>query len=151
MKIFFASQSFYPHIGGVSTYLLNLSKGLMQSGNEVVEVHLRPPNEPSEDTVKGIKVFRIPKEPLDKNLLRGYSNFKERIYKECHGEGELFQKEPLITYGYDEYNQINIAIGKQIEERLKAKDACIDYTFSCFLNTDHSSSTVRYSKKQLKV
>ncbi|HLC60061.1 MAG TPA: HAD-IIB family hydrolase [Candidatus Nanoarchaeia archaeon] len=119
MKIFFASQSFYPHIGGVSTYLLNLSKGLMQSGNEVVEVHLRPPNEPSEDTVKGIKVFRIPKEPLDKNLLRGYSNFKERIYKECHGEGELFQKEPLITYGYDEYNQINIAIGKQIEELIE--------------------------------
>jgi len=26
MKIYFASQSFYPHIGGVSTYLLNLQK-----------------------------------------------------------------------------------------------------------------------------
>src|SRR3989339_771981 len=119
MKIFFASQSFYPHVGGVSTYLLNLAKGLMQRGNEVIEVHLRTPNESSEETVKGIKVFRIPKEPLKENLLKGYSNFKERIYKECHGEGELFKKEPLITYGYDEYNQINLSIGKQIEELLE--------------------------------
>lgn len=119
MKIFFASQSFYPHIGGVSTYLLNLAKGLIQMGNEVIEVHLRPPNEPSEDIVKGIKVFRIPKEPLKEDLLKGYSNFKERIYEECHGEGEHFKKEPLITYGYDEYHKINLAIGKQIEELLE--------------------------------
>ena len=87
MKIFFASQSFYPQVGGVSTYLLNLARGLIQRGNEVVEVHLRPPNEPSEELIKGIRVFRIPKEPLNEDLLKGYSNFKERIYKECHGEG----------------------------------------------------------------
>lgn len=119
MKIFFASQSFYPHIGGVSTYLLNLAKGLMQRGDEVVEVHLRPPNEPNEEVVKGIKVFRIPKEPLNDKLLEGYSNFKERIYKECHGEGDFFKKEPLITYGYDDYHQINLSLGKQIEELLE--------------------------------
>src|SRR3989338_5328345 len=119
MKIFFASQSFYPNIGGVSTYLLNLAKGLMQRGNDVIEVHLRPPNESSEDVVKGIKVFRIPKEPLKDELLEGYSNFKERIYKECHGEGDFFKKEPLITYGYDEYHQINLSLGKQIEELLE--------------------------------
>jgi|TARA_Y100000310_G_scaffold24354_1_gene23379 sucrose-phosphate phosphatase subfamily len=119
MKIFFASQSFYPHIGGVSTYLLNLARGLIKRGHEVIEVHLRPPNEPSEETVKGIKVFRIPKEPLNEELLKGYSNFKERIYKECHGEGELFQKEPLMTFGYDDYDQINLLIGKQIEELLE--------------------------------
>ncbi|MBS3105854.1 glycosyltransferase, partial [Candidatus Woesearchaeota archaeon] len=123
MKIFFASQSFYPNIGGVSTYLLNLAKGLMQRGNDVIEVHLRPPNESSEDVVKGIKVFRIPKEPLKNELLKGYSNFKERIYKECHGEGEFFKKEPLITYGYDEYHQINLSLGKQIEELLEKNPA----------------------------
>src|SRR3989338_2502959 len=116
MKVFFASQSFYPHIGGVSTYLLNLAKGLMEGGNEVVEVHLRTPHEASEDNINGVKVFRIPKEPLKEEQLKGYSNFKERIYKECHGEGEFFKKEPLITYGYDEYHQINLSIGKQIEE-----------------------------------
>ena len=119
MKIFFASQSFYPQVGGVSTYLLNLARGLIQRGNEVVEVHLRPPNEPSEDLIKGIKVFRIPKEPLNEDLLKGYSNFKERIYKECHGEGEFFKKEPLITYGYDEYHQLNLSLGRQIEELLE--------------------------------
>src|SRR3990167_4212569 len=109
MRIFFASQSFYPNIGGVSTYLLNLAKGLMERGHEVVEVHLRPPNESSEEIIEGIQVFRIPKEPLNEELLKGYSNFKERIYKECHGEGSLFKKEPLVTYGYDEYYKINIA------------------------------------------
>ncbi len=119
MKIFFASQSFYPHIGGVSTYLLNLARGLVQRGNDVIEVHLRLPDEPVEDVVKEIKVFRIPKEPIKEELLKGYSNFKERIYKECHGEGELFKKEPLITYGYDDYNQINLSIGRQIEELLE--------------------------------
>ncbi len=119
MKIFLASQSFYPHIGGVSTYLLNLAKGLVQRGNEVVEVHLRTPNELTEDTIKGIKVYRIPKTPLRDDLLKGYSNFKERIYKECHGEGEVFKTEPLITYGYDEYHQINSALGKHIEELLE--------------------------------
>src|SRR3989344_1632174 len=123
MKIFFASQSFYPHIGGVSTYLLNLAKGLSQRGNEIVEVHLRIPNELTEDTVKGIKVYRIPKTPLRDDLLKGYSNFKERIYKECHGEGDFFKKEPLITYGYDEYHQINSDLGKQIEELLEKNAA----------------------------
>src|SRR3989338_4881615 len=119
MKIFYASQSFYPNIGGVSTHLLNLAKGLEQRGNDVVEVHLRSPHEASEDVIDKIKVFRIPKEPLNEELLKGYSNFKERIYKEFHGEGSLFKKEPLVTYGYDEYYKINIAIGKQIEQLLE--------------------------------
>ncbi|MBS3135812.1 glycosyltransferase [Candidatus Woesearchaeota archaeon] len=119
MKIFFASQSFYPHIGGVSTYLLNLAIGLSQGGNEIVEVHLRIPNERTEDTVKGIKVYRIPRTPIREGLLKGYSNFKERIYKECHGEGDFFKKEPLVTYGYDEYLQINSLLGKQIEDLLE--------------------------------
>ncbi len=119
MRIFFASQSFYPNIGGVSTYLLNLAKGLMQRGNEVIEVHLRPPNEKSEDIIKDIKVYRIPREPLNERLLQGYSNFKERIYRECHGEGELFHKEPLVTYGYEDYQAINDSLGKQIEELLE--------------------------------
>ncbi|HZX44884.1 MAG TPA: glycosyltransferase [Candidatus Nanoarchaeia archaeon] len=119
MKIFFASQSFYPHIGGVSTYLLNLAKGLLQRGDEVTEVHLRPPYEASEDIIEGIKVFRIPKEPLNNNLLKGYSNFKERVYRECHGEGDLFSTKPLVSYGYDEYNSINMSIGDQIEELLE--------------------------------
>src|SRR3989338_356771 len=119
MKIFYASQSFYPHIGGVSTYLLNLAKGLMARVDEVLEVHLRPPNESSKDTIDGINVFRIPREPLNDDLLKGYSNFKERIYKECHGEGDFFKKEPLITFGYDEYYQINLALGRQVEELLE--------------------------------
>ncbi len=119
MKIFFASQSFYPDIGGVSTHLLNLATGLAKRGNDVVEVQLRSPNEKNEDTIDNIKVFRIPKEPLNMEHLKGYSNFKERIYKEFHGQGKLFKSEPLITYGYNEYCKINLDIGKQIDKLLE--------------------------------
>lgn len=119
MNIFFASQSFYPYIGGVSTYLLNLAEGLMQRGNDVKVFHLRPQEQPIEAIVRSIRVFRRPKEPITDSLMMGYSNFKERIYRECHGEGHLFGKEPLITYGYDEYHQINQSIGKDIEGLLE--------------------------------
>ena len=65
MKIYYASQSFYPHIGGVSTYLLNLCKEMVKNGNEVIEVHLRPSGEENQDEIKGVSIFRVPKEPID--------------------------------------------------------------------------------------
>jgi len=79
LKVFFASQSFYPLIGGVSTYLMNLAVGLKKHGHEVVEIHLRPPFEESEEEVKGINVYRVPREPLDRELLEKYSHFKELL------------------------------------------------------------------------
>ena len=102
MRIYFASQSYYPHIGGVSTYLLNLQKHLKERGNEVFELHLRPSNAPNHEEIDGIEVHRVPKEPLDKDVLKGYSKFKEAIYKECHGI-RSFTKPPLEMPGYDEY------------------------------------------------
>src|SRR3989304_2729663 len=71
MRILFASQSFFPNIGGVSTHLLNLGVGLQQRGHSVSEVHLRPPNAESYEEIRNISVFRVPKEPLDRKMLAG--------------------------------------------------------------------------------
>ncbi|MCK5593910.1 MAG: hypothetical protein KAI18_01570 [Candidatus Aenigmarchaeota archaeon] len=49
MRIYLASQSFYPYICGVSTHLINLEKEMVKKGNEVVGVHLRHAGEPSAD------------------------------------------------------------------------------------------------------
>jgi phosphoglycolate phosphatase (TIGR01487 family) len=119
VKVLLASQSFYPNIGGVSTYLLNLAQGLIERGHEVAEVHLRPPNVPSEEIVKGIPVFRVPREPLNRKLLAGYSRFKEQVYNESHGLMTCFTKDPVESDGYEEYNKINLDIGNQLESLLE--------------------------------
>ncbi len=123
MNIFFASQSFYPHIGGVSTYLLNLAKGLKERGYNVAEVHLRPPHESSEEEIQGIKVYRVPKEPLDPKWLEGYSCFKEIVWNDCHGRGKGFKKDPAEMRGFEEFNEVNLEIGKQIEQILENQPA----------------------------
>lgn len=125
MKIFFASQSFYPLIGGVSTYLINLATGLKEKGHSVAEIHLRPPFEQSEGEVKGINVYRVPREPLNRELLEKYAHFKECVYKECHGEEKCFDKPVEETEGYSEYLEINEEIGKQVAELLTGHPATI--------------------------
>ncbi len=116
MKVLFASQSFYPLIGGVSTYLMNLALGLKEHGHDVMEVHLRPPFGESEETIKGINVYRVPREPLDRELLEKYSRFKECVYKECHGGAKCFESEAEEMPGFDEYCNVNEVIGKQLVE-----------------------------------
>ncbi|MBS3125989.1 phosphoglycolate phosphatase [Candidatus Woesearchaeota archaeon] len=120
MKIYFASQSFYPLIGGVSTYLLNLQKELKKRGHRVVELHLRPSNAPNHEVVEGIEVHRVPKEPLNKKMLKGYDKFKEAIYKECHDIKGSFNHTPIEMEGYDDFLQINEAFGQEVREVLNA-------------------------------
>ncbi len=123
MKIFFASQSFYPYIGGVSTYLLNLATGLKERGHEVAEVQLRPPHESGEEEIKQVNVYRVPKEPLDRKQLKGYSKFKETIYDEAHCFGKTFSKNPSEMEGFEEYNEINDLIGEQVFELMEQHPA----------------------------
>ncbi|MBU0979538.1 MAG: phosphoglycolate phosphatase [Nanoarchaeota archaeon] len=122
MKIYFASQSFYPHIGGVSTYLLNLAKELKARGNEVIELHLRPSHAPSNEVIEKIDIIRVPREPLDRKMLKGYAKFKEAIYKESHGLGG-FSRTPIEMEGYDDYVQINEAFGQEVRELLNKDPA----------------------------
>lgn len=125
MKIYYASQSFYPHIGGVSTYLLNLCKEMINKGNEVVEVHLRPSGEENLDEIKGIEVHRVPKEPINKEIMNGYSKFKEIIYKECHYNKNEFIKPANEIRGFSEFNKVNEYFGEEIRELLKQNPADI--------------------------
>ena len=125
MKIYYASQSFYPYIGGVSTALLNLEKEMVEKGNEVVEVHLRLSGEPHEDEIKGIEIHRVPKEPIDKSVMQGYSKFKESVYKECHYNTKTFTKPYSQMDGYEEFNIVNEYFGKELENLLKHAPADI--------------------------
>lgn len=97
---------------------MNLATGLDKRGHEVLEIHLRPPYGEIEDTIKGIDVYRVPKERLDRDLLEKYYEFKEAVYKEAHGEEKCFDKPAEEMPGFEEYSQINETIGKQVRELL---------------------------------
>jgi glycosyltransferase involved in cell wall biosynthesis len=98
MKISYASESFYPHIGGVPTYLLNLCKGIVNNGNEVVEVHLRPSGDENNDEIKDVSIFRVPKEPIKSKITGGHSKFKEAVYKGSHyNKNEFIKPADQIT------------------------------------------------------
>jgi len=122
MKIFFASQSFYPHIGGVSTYLLHLGRELQKRGHEVAEIHLRPSGEDSFEEIKGIQVYRVPKEPLNNELIQGFMKFKESVWNACHGFGG-FEEEASEMPGFKEYHEMNEIIAQQLDELLQKEPA----------------------------
>lgn len=125
MKIYYASQSFYPHIGGVSTYLLNLAREMSEKGNEVVEVHLRPSGEENYAEIKGIEIHRVPKEPIDKKIMGKYSKFKEIVYKECHYNKKEFAKPAEDMEGFVGFNEVNEYFGKEIKALLEQNPADI--------------------------
>ncbi len=125
MKIYYASQSFYPHIGGVSTYLLNLASYIQSRGNEVVEVRLRLAGEEYKDEVKGIEIHRVPREPIDRKIMQKYSRFKEIVYKECHYNEKGFNSTPDKIEGFAEYNKVNEYFGEELKQLLEEKPADI--------------------------
>ncbi len=125
MKIYYASQSFYPHIGGVSTYLLNLAGEIVKRGHEVVEVHLRPSGESGRDEIDGIDVRRVPKEPIDNKIMQGYSKFKDSVYIESHYHKKEFTKPVSEMEGFAEFNVVNEYFGAEIKNLLDKEPADI--------------------------
>ncbi len=123
MKIYYASESFYPHIGGVSTYLLNLCKEMVKNGNEVVEVHLRPSGEENQDEIKGVSIFRVPKEPIKSKIMIGHSKFKEAVYKGSHYNKNEFTKPVDQIEGFSDFNTVNEYFGEKIKELLEEDPA----------------------------
>lgn len=119
MKVCYASQSFYPHIGGVSTYLLNVARELVNKGHKVKEMHLKTSEEGFEDNIYGIDISRVPKEGLDSETMKGFSQFKEAIYKECHNPNEIFTKNAPEMPGFKEYEKINKYFGEQLTELME--------------------------------
>jgi len=125
MRIYYASQSFYPHIGGVSTYLLNLCTEMVKKGNEVIEVHLRPFGEENIDDIKGIEIHRVPREPINKKIMKKYSKFKEAVYKGCHYNKNGFTKHAHEMEGFVEFNNVNEYFGEEIRSLLEQQPADI--------------------------
>ncbi len=62
MKIAQLTPYFYPHLGGVESHVLELSKHLRDLGHEVLVVTTKLEDAESEDTVEGVPVKRV--EPL---------------------------------------------------------------------------------------
>lgn len=62
MKIAQLTPYFHPHLGGVESHVLELSKHLMDLGHEVLVVTTKLEDTGSEDTVEGVPVKRV--EPL---------------------------------------------------------------------------------------
>jgi len=125
MKIYFASQSFYPYICGVSTHLISLEKEMVKKGNEVVGVHLRHAGEPNADEIKGIEIHRVPKEPIEHEIIVEFNKFKEAIYRECHCNTKTFIKPYYQMEGYEEFNKVNEYFGKELENLLNHAPANI--------------------------
>ncbi|MEM3737445.1 MAG: glycosyltransferase family 4 protein [Candidatus Bathyarchaeia archaeon] len=117
MKICAVSQSFFPHTGGVSYYLLWLGRKCRELNHELCVIHLKPAKAPPEEVVESIKVYRVPKTSLDSRILSGYTQFKELILKIFHG-GEL-SEDKLINkhlYGFNDYFTINKFFSGQVRE-----------------------------------
>ncbi len=114
MKILYASQSFYPSVGGVSYYLLWLCRRLRRMGHQVHVVHLGPPKLPVEDKVEGIRVHRISALNIDIEVLRKYLRFREKLWKAFHGM-EVEEAESVEdVYGFDGYETINSMYAERI-------------------------------------
>ncbi|HLC93057.1 MAG TPA: glycosyltransferase [archaeon] len=125
MRIYYASQSFYPYIGGVSTYLLNLARSMVENANEVVEVHLRPFGEENYAEVKGVEVHRVPKEPIEKDVFGGYYAFKEAVYSECHYNTRAFGVPAEKMPGFEDFSRVNEYFGTRLRELLEYQRADI--------------------------
>jgi glycosyltransferase involved in cell wall biosynthesis len=59
MKVLIVAPYFYPHPGGVETYSLNIARQLMRAGWEVVVVTSDYSDLPLEQTIEGIKIYRL--------------------------------------------------------------------------------------------
>jgi glycosyltransferase involved in cell wall biosynthesis len=64
MKVLIVAPYFYPHPGGVESYTLNIARQLIHAGHEVVVVTSGIAGLPAEQTLEGVKVYRL------KNLFR---------------------------------------------------------------------------------
>jgi len=97
---------------------------MVNLGNEVIEVHLRPAGEENYEEIEGIKVHRVPREPIDKELMVEYSKFKEAVYKGSHyntkGKNNIEEWD-----GFSAFNTINEFFGEAIQELLEQEPADI--------------------------
>lgn len=118
MKILYVSQSFFPSTGGVSYYLIWLSRKLREKGHEAVFVNLRTSKTPPEEQIEGFKVYRVPRaKSFPEDMVREYTEFKELILKVFHGKDipidRLYNKH---VYGFNGYMGVNLYFQERVRE-----------------------------------
>lgn len=116
MNILFASQSFYPYVGGVTTHLLNLAKQLIRKGHQVTIVTMRIGDLPAREVIEEIYIHRV---QVSKKVLASYYTYKEMLYKAAHGILGNLLKEKLNQNGLEAFETVNQKISIQIKELLK--------------------------------
>ena len=85
MRICSVTQSFYPYIGGVSSYLFHLAKEINKTDHNIQIVSLNFDDSPLNEYVHDINVIRTNYYHSTSNLVKGYASFKEILLKAFHG------------------------------------------------------------------
>lgn len=94
MKIIFLSRLFWPHVGGVETHVMGLSKKLVESGHSVVVITEQYDDQlPLSEKVERIQIFRIPYSILQS---------KFTLWKWMWAKRKLFSKSS-VTHIHDVY------------------------------------------------
>ena len=60
MKVLQATPYFMPHVGGIQTHVLELSRTLVERGHEVVVLTSSVPKSVEREHINGIEVHRFP-------------------------------------------------------------------------------------------
>lgn len=113
LRLLFISQSFYPHTGGVSSYLWTLTRHLTRQGHYAAVYHLSSDNTVTYSRVDGVDVYHGPFNGIGGKTLAGYIELKERMYLANHG----FERRDLYPPdlpAYSDYQDVNREMGRDI-------------------------------------
>ncbi|MGZ4915469.1 MAG: glycosyltransferase family 4 protein [Halobacteriota archaeon] len=97
MKILQASSYFYPHIGGVETHVLELSRHLLDLGHEVCVVCAQAPKSTPFQALDGLSIFRLP--ALDLPYMPYTWRLRQRLSAFKADVVHSHYPPPFISYG----------------------------------------------------
>jgi glycosyltransferase involved in cell wall biosynthesis len=145
-KLLTASQSFYPHIGGVSTHLWTLLRYLSAFGYRVTAFHLRVLNELIHERIGDIDIYRGPRMNVDSKILEGYASYKERLYLANHGLDEKSDFSPTDLDSYPVYRALMAAMGQELSTLVLSHDIDIVHVHDYQLVEIHRSIPPRAAR-----
>lgn len=165
-KIIFLSRLFWPHVGGVETHVMGLSKKLIEKGHSVVVITEQYDDQlPLSENVDSVQIHRIPYSILQSKLsLWRWMWARRRLFKRSsvtHVHDVYWWFLPLrlrffrnhrsyITFhGYEgrEPSQ-KIIIQRKFFERLAIKNLCVGEFLNKWYGTD--ADMVSYGASEMK-
>lgn len=119
-KILFISQSFYPAVGGVSTFLASLIHNLIPFNYEIHVLHFKVSDGQEPDAFKklypDVVQYEIDRRSFTDNFLNGYTKFKEVLYKRLHGIPEYNGTPIESLIGYNDYRIVSDRFLREAEK-----------------------------------